>query len=235
MKVIVTGTNKGLGLCLVKKFVQMGHIVIAGFYEKDDIGKLQEFVNSKNYNGEVFLVSMDVSDEKSVSQAVGIIKEKYGQIDAVIHNAGVLFPSDRNSDILNTDIDILRKTLEVNTIGTVIVMKHTYDIVRKDGKGIMIFITSDAASITNTGSNFPAYSISKAAANKAVIILKRTIGDACRVYAMHPGWMKTDMGGEGAQIDPMESAQGIYDIIAGNVKIDKDVWYINYKGEQMMV
>ncbi|WPX08467.1 SDR family NAD(P)-dependent oxidoreductase [Anaerocellum danielii] len=235
MKVIVTGTNKGLGLCLVKKFAQMGHSVVAGFYEKDDISKLQEFVNSKNYNGEVFLVPMDVSDEKSVSQAVSIIKEKYSQIDAVIHNAAVLFPSDRNSDILNTDIDILRKTLEVNTIGTVIVMKHIYDIVRKDGKGIMIFITSDAASITNTGSSFPAYSISKAAANKAVIILKRTIGDACRIYAMHPGWMKTDMGGEGAQIDPMESAQGIYDIIVGNVKIDKDVWYINYKGEQMIV
>lgn len=58
----------------------------------------------------------------------------------------------------------------------------------------MIFITSEAGSMANSGVDFPAYSISKTAANKIVYILRATVGEKYKIYAMHPGRMNTDMG-----------------------------------------
>lgn len=236
MNVVITGANKGLGLCLVKIFAENNHNVIAGVYEKDDTSKLFDYINSHKYSGKIIPIPMDIIDEEMIKRASEEAYNRLGYVDVVINNAGILLPKDRTDTILEMDIDVLRKSIEVNTIGTVIVIKHFYKIMRKDGKGMMILVTSEAGSMINTGANFPAYSISKAAANKAVFILRETVKSDCIVYAMHPGRMNTDMGRETAQIEPEESAEGIYKIATGKTNVVKDsIGFINYKGEPMTI
>lgn len=234
MNVVITGANKGLGLCLVEKFAQSGHKVLAGMYDKDDKSQLESFALANQEN--VLLVPMDVSDEGSVNKAVQAARDALTTVDCLINVAGILLPSDREALIYNTDIDVLRKSLDINAVGTVIVMKAFLPIMRDDGNGMMIFITSEAGSISNSGSNFPSYSISKAAANKAVFILRATVGDKYKIFAMHPGRMNTEMGRTTAQIEPEESAASIYDIAIGRKYVDAKKWgFINYRGEPMEI
>lgn len=236
MNVVITGANKGLGLCLLKVFAENGHNVLAGIYEGDDYSQVTEYIEGSKYKENIILLPMDVSNEEMVRKAAEKGYASFGEFDVVINVAGILLYSDRINTIIDVDIDVFRKSLEVNTIGTVIVMKHFYKYMKKDRTGIMIFVTSEAGSVTNSGSNFPAYSISKAAANKAVFILRTTIQDKIKIYALHPGRMNTEMGKTTAQIEPEESAVGIYKIVTGETKIcPNTTGFIDYKGDEMVI
>ncbi|WP_026486425.1 SDR family NAD(P)-dependent oxidoreductase [Caldanaerobius polysaccharolyticus] len=233
MNVVIIGANKGLGLCLVKIFAMRGHHVFAGVYGRDDLSRIEEV--KEELSQYVDVIELDVSDELSVKEAamrVGFAKNN--AIDCLINCAGILLPGDRNNTISEMDIGELRKTLEINTIGTVNVIKHFLPCMRSDGQGLLLFITSEAGSVSHNGMNFPAYSISKAAANKAVFVLRATVGDKYKVYAVHPGRMNTDMGRTTAEIEPEESAESIYSIVTGLRKVsDNNNGFINYKGEPM--
>jgi NAD(P)-dependent dehydrogenase (short-subunit alcohol dehydrogenase family) len=89
--------------------------------------------------------------------------------------------------------------------------------------------------MANIGEGYPLYSISKAAQNKLTAIFAKTVKNYA-VYAVHPGRMNTVMGRNDAQIEPEESAEGIYKIITGEKKIPpQNGWFIDYHGEPMEV
>jgi NAD(P)-dependent dehydrogenase (short-subunit alcohol dehydrogenase family) len=232
MRIVITGANKGLGLTLVKTFTGHGHQVAAGVYQDANPSQLHDFATA--HPGKVILVPLDVTDEDSVQAAAAKIRGQFGKLDLVVSNAGALLPGDRRLTIEAMDIGELRRSLEVNAVGTVIVAKHFLPLMRDDGLGMMIFITSEAGSLSSSGVLFPAYSISKTAANKAVFILRATAGEKCQIYALHPGRMNTEMGQITAQIEPEEAAEGIYRIATGDIVVEEtERGFINYKGEPM--
>jgi NAD(P)-dependent dehydrogenase (short-subunit alcohol dehydrogenase family) len=101
--------------------------------------------------------------------------------------------------------------------------------------GMFIVITSEAGSMTNIGTEYPLYSISKAAQNKLTAIFAKTVTNYA-VYALHPGRMNTVMGRNDAQIEPEEAAEGICRIITGEKKVPpENGWFIDYHGESMEV
>jgi NAD(P)-dependent dehydrogenase (short-subunit alcohol dehydrogenase family) len=232
MNILITGANQGLGLSLVKVFTRHGHQVVAGLYPGDSASPLTNF--AADNPGQVTIIPMDVTDEDSIQTAALKIRDRFGKLDLVVSNAGVLALGDRTLTIAEMDIGDLRHSLEVNTIGTVIVMKHFLPLMPDDAQGMMLFITSEAGSVSNTGTFFPAYSISKTAANKAVFILRATAGKQCKIYALHPGRMNTEMGQTTAQIEPEEAAEGIYRIATGITVVDEtETGFIDYRGERM--
>jgi NAD(P)-dependent dehydrogenase (short-subunit alcohol dehydrogenase family) len=79
---------------------------------------------------------------------------------------------------------------------------------------------------------FPAYGITKTAATRTVQILRCTVNDI-DIIALHPGRMNTPMGGTTAQIEPKDTAEGICKIIDKRIKIEKNIWFIDYKGEKV--
>ena len=83
------------------------------------------------------------------------------------------------------------------------------------------------------GSLFPAYGVSKTTANKIIQTLRVTVGESINVYAVHPGRMNTDMGRTTAQIEPEEAAIGFCNILEGTTHIEKDQWFIDYRGNAM--
>ncbi|MGG6309381.1 SDR family NAD(P)-dependent oxidoreductase [Paenibacillus macerans] len=231
MNVIVIGANRGLGFYLAKMFAEHNHSVIAGVFPGNETPEIEEL---KNPALSIQLLAMDVSSEESVKDAAQAAKERFGHIDVLINVAGVLMRGDREGTILDTQLQELRTSLEVNTVGTVIVMQQFLPVMREDGQGLMIMITSEAGSVSINGSVYPAYSISKTAANKAVFVFRASIGNRCRIYAMHPGRMNTEMGRTYAEIEPSESAESIYRIAIGEKPVnDNGTGFINYKGEPM--
>ena len=174
---------------------------------------------------------MDATDEGQIRDAVQWTKHHVGEIDAVVYVAGILLQSDRTETLLTESLDDIRKQIEVNALGLITVFRDFLPVIKKSG--LFIGVTSEGGSFANEGSLFPAYGVSKTTANKIIQTLRVTVGESINVYAVHPGRMNTDMGRTTAQIEPEEAAIGFCNILEGTTHIEKDQWFIDYRGNAM--
>lgn len=234
MKVLITGSNRGLGFALTHHFLQKGHTVIAGVRNRNNIVNLTQL--KEEYRDKLEVIGLDVSDEESVRQASLMVNKKFDSIDVIINNAGILFPKEEN--IENINMDNFELTFNVNTFGPIRIIKHFLPLLYKGQDKCIINITSEASGLSNCGTNFISYSSSKLALNmvseKFNNYLKEKNKDI-KVFAVHPGRMKTDMGAENGQIEALETAIGIYNIVTGSTKIDHHSIYIDYLGNPMPI
>lgn len=230
MKIVVVGADKGLGAELCELLLQEGHAVGVGLLSGvSGTGTIWE---SKHHDNALMLHT-DVSDENTMKLAAEQVSRVFGCIDAVINVAGVLMPGDRVNDVLHMDPMDLQTSLQVNAVGILITFRAFYPLVRRGKEGEMIAITSEGGSFVKGASMFPAYSVSKTAANKMVQIMRNTMTDV-KILAVHPGRMNTEMGRTTAQIEPQEAARGIVDIVSGKKSVDSDrEWFIDYQGKSM--
>jgi len=225
MNILVVGADKGLGNILYKKLRQRGHQVAAGFCDL------------KNAGGEndVLCLPMDVTNEEQLKNDAEIIHEKFCALDSVVSVAGILLPSDRNETLLTEPLEDIRRQLDVNAVGLVAAFRSFYPIMKRGSR--YFAVTSEGGSFTLAGTLFPAYSVSKTAANKFVQVLRLTVGpNAVDLIAVHPGRMNTEMGRTTAQIEPGESAEGFCRLIEGKTPLDSGKnWFIDYTGKPMPV
>ncbi|MCU9612623.1 SDR family oxidoreductase [Caldibacillus lycopersici] len=234
MKLLVTGANRGLGFYLVKVGLEKGYHIFAGVRNStpDAMKSLEDLKNT--FGANLTIVKLDVTDEASVIRASQQVMTETANLDVIINNAGVLFG--RNRTIEEVDIEECMKTMDINTFGSLRVLKHFLPFVRKGKNQSIINISSDSGSLTNAYSGDYAYGLSKAALNmlseKLHIYLKN---DSIRVYSIHPGWMRTDMGGQQASLDPIVSANGIFQIIESRPVIASKYVFIDYKGQPMEI
>lgn len=211
--VVVTGASRGIGKAVAEKFLKEGFFVIgtstAGTSE------------IKNDNFKIF--SLDLTDSKSISDCVEKITALHKKIDILVNNAGI-WSGVENDPIVH--VDLLRKTLEVNLIGTIDFTEKILPLIEKGGH--IINVSSRAGSLERTyHTNYPDYKISKAALNMYTRVLgMRLEKDAITVSSVHPGWVRTDMGGEEADIEPQEAADDIYELAISKPESGK-FWFKN--------
>lgn len=236
---LVTGGSRGLGLELVKLGLERGYQMIAGWIGSDE-DKVDLLLLESQYGQKIMNIKMDVTDEHSVEVAKIKFATHFDHLDFIVNNAGVLFESrfEKIDPILELDIAMLRKTLEVNTVGPAIVLKKFIPFIYNSKEPCIINITSEAGHLTPEGHVYLAYSMSKHAVNmytqKIRNYLVATPGkENVRIFMVHPGRMQTVMGVENAQILPGESADGIYHLIDKTLDPQMDIPFVNYKGEPM--
>lgn len=228
MRILVIGVNQGLGLVLSRMTAEQGHTVFAGYRNAPSSGVSETAAKFPNYAP----IELDVTEERTAEAAAKKIAAG-GEIDAVVLAAGVLMESDRELLVTDADIGDLRSAFETNVVGSAIIIKHFHRLVR-DG-GMFIVITSEAGSMSNIGTKYPAYSITKAAQNKLAAIFAKTV-TRYKVYAVHPGRMNTVMGRNDAQIEPEVAARGIIRILSGEKEVPpENGWFIDYRGEAMEI
>jgi len=233
MNILVTGANRGLGLSLSKAAAERGHTLFACARNGDQpTGSLIDLIEA--YPNQVFSIALDVTDENSVTDAAVTVKEKWGSVDAIINNAGVLY--ERDAKIEELDFSLLELTMNVNLYGPMRVVKHFLPLLYKGTDQTIINISSDAGSISTAyGGDYP-YAISKTALNMFTKQIKHYVSDKnINVYAVHPGWIKTDMGGERAPGSPEETANNLMDIIEKKKIVEDDLFFIKHDGESMKI
>jgi NAD(P)-dependent dehydrogenase (short-subunit alcohol dehydrogenase family) len=224
MNILVIGSGRGLGNVLCETLSKQGHQILAGV-------RREENTNPGYFHGaNISTYLMDVTDESSMRKAAFEIMDKNIKIDVVVHSAGVLPQSDRQNSLLTASIDDLMKTFEINVAGIIMAFRTFYPLMKKGG--MYIAMTSEGGSFYYDSDLFPEYSITKTAATRAIQILRCTVKDI-DIIALHPGRVNTDMGRTTAQIGPEEAAESICKIIDKRIKIEKKIWFINYKGEKM--
>jgi len=231
MQVLVSGALKGLGPVLCQKFLTEGHTVYAGVLSTDDLMELANIAENPN----LVVVPLDVSKKESIDEAREIIGSHTDYLDIIVNVAGVLL--NRADYIINDSYEDIDLTFQVNTVGPIYLNNRFLGMLKKSTTATIINISSEVLSINGVGSKFGTYCMSKTAIAQYGFILKATfaeLGLPIRVFSVHPGRMKTEMGAENGQIETSESAEGIYKIAIGEVQKDNQEVYINYKGKPML-
>ncbi|OYW85908.1 MAG: short-chain dehydrogenase, partial [Sphingobium sp. 32-64-5] len=191
--IVITGGNRGIGLHLARRYAEAGCEVVQGVRNPDSAGNLP---------GET--LPLDVGDDASVAAFAAALGGR--PIDILINNAGSAGP-DRQSAI-DTDFAGFLDVLNINTLGPLRVTQALLPGLRKAKGAKVAIISSRMGSFSDAQANLLAYRASKAAANKIAQGLATDLApDAIAVAALHPGWVRTDMGGSAADISPEESAQ----------------------------
>ncbi len=145
-----------------------------------------------------------------MTAAAKLIEKDYGRLDILINNAGIMLDGRKGNETTKTSQDVLRKTFDTNFFAVVALTQALLPLLKKSVAGRIVNLSSILGSITlhaTAGSPIYdaktfAYDASKAALNSFTIHLAHELkGTKIKVNSAHPGWVKTEMGGEGAQLD----------------------------------
>ena len=218
-RVLITGAGRGIGKALTEQYVDAGNEVIACVRDPKSCQGLA--------GGKASLQAMDLGDPDSITAARNAIGN--APIDILINNAGAVGGMKQTLDDL--DLDEWRRTFDVNTIGPTLVARAFKPNLAASGDGRLMNVTSQLAASTWPFGGMYIYSSTKAAFSKVTQILAIDWKEEpITVALMHPGWVKTDMGGPNADISADESAAGIISVIAGMTKTDSGKFY-KWNGE----
>lgn len=209
MKYVVTGANRGIGLEFVKQLNERGEEVVATARWPEEADELHEI--ARQDGAEVTIRELDIADPESVAE-FGEALEGQG-IDVLINNAGRLTRGGGPKD--GFDFDEIQGDFEVNAKGTLRVVEALVDEVEREGGGKIVNITSKMGSIADNGSGGSyAYRMSKAALNMATRSLAVDLEeDGIVAFVIHPGWVRTRMGGDNALISTEESVTNMLERI----------------------
>ena len=230
MRILITGAARGLGFHLTKEAAARGHVVFAAVRPESDAAELEAL--SEQHPALVHIQRMDVTSDQQVHAAVRRIEEQAGALDGIINNAAVTMG---NSDTIETlDLSLVQHTMDVNLVGPMRVVQQCLPLLYKGEQQAVINISSEAGTIINAfPTNYP-YAMSKTALNMFTERLRAYLLDKhIRVYAIHPGWMRTGMGGSEAPSDPQVVAGGILNILEGKTRITSKIAFIDATGRPM--
>lgn len=231
--VLITGANRGIGLEFVRSFAEDGWRVWASCRQPETALALQELV--KRHIGQITLHPLDVTkpDQRiALKNAIGATP-----LDLLINNAGVL-ASSINDPFAAIDETVWLEVMRVNCIAPFKLLETFTSSLAQAPNPMAIAITSFLGSIAEThyegwvGGWVP-YRTSKAALNMAMKSAAIALAaQKITVLLLHPGWVKTDMGGEGADITVQESVAGMRSVIA-QAKLTDTGRFLAYDGSEV--
>ena len=182
---IVTGAASGIGRGIAEALAREGARVILTDLQ-EELGREA----AKAIGGDAVFVRQDVTSEESWRSVISAALERFGRLDVLVNNAGIIIVV----DIENTTVEQWRKIMAVNAEGVFLGCKHAIPAMRKSGGGSIVNLSS-AAGLVGTPM-FPAYSASKGAVRlltKSVAAHCRDKGDAIRCNSIHPGGVDTPL------------------------------------------
>lgn len=227
MKVLVTGASRGLGLEFVKQYAEEGCQVYACCRDPGTSKPLHRI--SDEASGKVSMHALDVGDAKSVASLATSFGDE--PIDLLINNAGVYGPKSQSAD--DMDFDGWAQAFATNSMAPLRVAQAFHRNLKNGNAKKLITITSWMGSTAHHGGDFFAYRASKAAVNNVMHGLSLAWkNDGLIVTLLHPGWVKTDMGGENAPLEPHESIAGMRKVIAKLTAGDSGK-FLDYSGKEL--
>lgn len=220
---LIIGASRGLGLGLVQRLKEDGWAVTATVRDTHKADKLRAVAD-------VQIEQLDMDDAQSVSD---LHQRLQGQVfDLLFVNAGIKGPDDQTPGA--APAQEVAQLFLTNSVAPIILAQHFTDSLRAD-TGVLAFMSSVLGSVTSPDApELALYKASKAALNSLTNTYVSQLGERkLTVLSLHPGWVKTDMGGEGAQIDVATSTRGLVDVI--NAYTGKGGHYfLDYQGQTIV-
>ena len=189
---LVTGANKGIGFGIAKHLGLNGWKVIIGVRDQERAGKAIEELRKAGADV-LGWVHIELTDLADIAQAAKEVSESYPDLTLLVNNAGI--PGDMSVDSLHTEIDDIRKTLDVNFIGTFALTKALQPLLaQNEGRIVNITVPSAISPYWHP----LAYVASKAAQNAMMGVMAMEFqqqGTPVEIFSVHPGPTTTDLNG----------------------------------------
>ena len=200
---LVTGGNKGIGFAICRGLLNKGFNI---FLAARDVDKGKEAVDELSTDSNsVQLIELDVIDDESIRRAVGDVSQKTDSLNVLVNNAGI-YP-DEGVNITTVSRELLTKAMNTNAFSPIGITQAFLPLLETANNPKVINVSSGNGQLDGISANVPSYSLSKLALNGATIILADALKPkGIAVYAMCPGWVKTDMGGSSAPRTPEQGA-----------------------------
>jgi Dehydrogenases with different specificities (related to short-chain alcohol dehydrogenases) len=201
---LVTGGNRGIGFAVCRQLGQLEYEVLLG---ARDLAKGEEAAGTLRGEGlDVTALQLDTTTEEDIAR-LGELE----RVDALVNNAAIA-PDRAHPDTSAQYVpaELVRLGFEVNTLGPYRVCQQIVPIMRRQGYGRIVNISSGMAQLTEMNGQSPGYRLSKTALNALTRILADELeGMNILVNSVDPGWVKTDMGGRAAPLTPAQGAETI--------------------------
>lgn len=200
---LISGANRGIGRELAFRIAERGDRVTVTVRNEEARARLA--LDASKFEDRFRILVADMRDEAAIQEAA---LETRDPIDVLVANAGVVGP--KRQSPLDTDFDGVLDTLSVNALGPLRLTQAFLPLLRKSPNPRIVFVSSFLGSIANAGSDQIAYRSSKAALN----MIMRTLANELKpqgvtVASLHPGWLRTDMGGPSAPLAVEEGVSGM--------------------------
>jgi NAD(P)-dependent dehydrogenase (short-subunit alcohol dehydrogenase family) len=232
---LITGATRGLGYSLSRSLLEKGNFVIAvNDKKKSDFSSL-----AGEYRGHAVELYADVAVESLIKAAAMSLQKITDSIDVLINNAAIHTEPAAHEwkhvdDLSDVSLRKLKSNFAVNSCGPLITVKYFLPFLKKGRRKLIINVSSEAGSISSSCRKDEfAYCMSKAALNMQSKILQNRLSEfAIKVIAVHPGWMKTRMGGSYAPDSPDDAAEKIIELAGRKWNMDDPV-YMDAGGNPM--
>lgn len=198
---LVTGANRGIGYATTTQLARLGYrTIVAG----RDAGRAELAASTLRGDGlDASAVTIDVTSDDSVARAAHDIADRFGHLDVLVNNAGIL-PEATTVTAAPVDAALFRSTFDTNVFGAVRMIQAFLPLLRDATDGHIVNVSSTMGSLSDQtdptspyfGLALPAYQSSKAALNGVTIAVAKLLGESSiRVTSVCPGWVQTDLGG----------------------------------------
>lgn len=199
---LVTGANRGIGFEICRQLGATGYAVVLTARDAEKGARAVETLRKEGI--EAHFCRLDVTDSSSPRQVAAFVKGELGRLDVLVNNAAIAL--DPREILQTVEIDVMRRTLETNLIGVLACCQAFLPMMKQQGYGRIVNVSSGRGSFSKLGSGGPSYRISKTALNALTVILADEVKDFnILVNAMTPGWVRTRLGGMKA---PRTTAEG---------------------------
>ncbi|WP_396153848.1 SDR family oxidoreductase [Flavobacterium sp.] len=217
---LITGASKGLGFETALQLGKKGFTVIVT--ARTQLKSDEAATKLKTKDIDALGVQLDVNNSKDITNLVSFLTERFGKLDVLINNAGVQldFPGFMPGNSTETvSMEILKQTFETNFFAPIALTQQLLPLLKKSDAGRIVNVSSIMGSLAlhaDAGSpiygiKLLAYNSSKTALNQFTLHLAEALKDTLiKVNSAHPGWVKTDLGGEYA---PMSIEDGVKTIV----------------------
>lgn len=228
-RVLVTGASRGLGLEFVRQLLARGDAVLAVCRRPADAAALATLAAA--HPDRLQMRALELTDPASRAAVLDDTAAGWGAIDLLINNAAVAASGERFGHL---DAAHFRTAFETNTLAPLLFAEAATPLLAKGRAPVAAYLSSVLGSIGATQSFYtPSYAVSKAALNMAVRLAAIPMAEqGIRSVALHPGWVKTDMGGPAAPLEAPESVSGMLRVI-DTLPADARGEFIDYRGETL--
>ena len=212
---LITGANKGIGLEVARQLAQAGFIVLVGARDLIKGAEAAALLAAEGLQAET--IALDVTEPGTITLASETIQQKYGRLDILINNAGVVSPGDGPSS--RSTLESIERTLQTNFLGAIAVTQAMLPLLRLAPAARIVNVSSGLGSLAIAGDHdspyaaykFIGYAASKAALNMFTVHLAYELRDtAIKVNSADPGYTATDINhNQGTQTIPEGAAEAI--------------------------
>lgn len=193
--IVVTGGNRGIGKAIVEELAKLRHhVIIAARNEKTGKALEKQLVDT-GYDAR--FLQLDQSKPEEIERFAKLLYSDYDRLDVLINNAAVFLDNGQSST--KVKMKDIKRTIDINLYGPIDLSKTLLNLLKGSTEGRIINVTSGLGAMNEMSGNHTGYRLSKVALNAFTQIFASDLRDTTiKVNSMCPGWVKTDMGGEGA-------------------------------------